>query len=72
VKRRKGSGEIIPAIKGHNRTIIMDANEKANILNSYYASVFCCDRNIREIKLANWGETLIINTQVIRKSLTNL
>jgi hypothetical protein len=40
---------------------------EANILNAYYASVFCCDRNIREIKLANSGETLIMNTQVIRK-----
>jgi hypothetical protein len=45
VKRRKGNTEIIPAIKDHKRTIIMDTTEKANILNSYYASVFRCERN---------------------------
>ena len=49
VKRRKGNREIIPAIKDHNRTITRDSTEKANILTSYYASVFCCDRNIPKI-----------------------
>jgi len=58
VKRRKGNREIIPATKDHNGTIITDTTEKANILNSYYASVFFCDRNILEIKLAKSGETL--------------
>jgi hypothetical protein len=66
VKRRKGSWEIIPAIKDHNGTIITDANERANILNSYFAFIFCCDHNITKVKLANSGETLIINTKVIR------
>jgi hypothetical protein len=41
VKRRKGNRETIPAIKDHNGTIITDYTEKANILNSYFASVFC-------------------------------
>jgi len=50
----------------------MDTTEKANILNSYYASVFCCDRNISEIKLANSGETFNINTKVIRKRLVKV
>jgi hypothetical protein len=67
VKRRKEYREIIPAIKDHNGTIITDTTVKANILNSYYSSVFCCDRNIPEIKLANSVETFIINTRVIRK-----
>jgi hypothetical protein len=67
VKRRKGSRKIIRAIKDHNETIIMDSTEKANILNSYYASVFCCDSNIPEIELAISDETLIINTKVFRK-----
>jgi hypothetical protein len=67
-KRRKGNMKIIPAIKDHNGTIIMDTTEKANILNSYYASVFCCDRNIPEIKLANSGKTFIINSKVIKKN----
>jgi len=61
--------EIIPAIKDHKRTIIKDTTEKANILNSCFASVFCCDLNIPEIKLANSGESSIIVTKVIRKRL---
>jgi len=69
VKRRKGNREIIPAIKDHNGTIITETTEKANILNSYYAFVFCCDRNIPGIELADPGETLIINTKVITKRL---
>jgi len=63
VKRRKGNREFIPVIKDHNRMIIKDTTKKANILNSYYASVFCCSRNNPEIKLANLGETFIINTK---------
>ena len=69
VKRRKGNREIIPAIKDNNGTIITETTEKANILNSYYAFVFCCDRNIPGIELADPGETCIINTKVIRKRL---
>jgi len=71
VKRRKGNRENIPSNKDHNGTIITDTTEKCNILNSYYASVFCCDRNISEIKVANPGET-IINTNVIRKRLKKI
>jgi len=32
VKRQKGNREIIPAIKDHNGTIIVDTTEKANVL----------------------------------------
>jgi hypothetical protein len=71
VKRRKGNKEFIPVIKD-NRMIIKDTTEKANILNSYYASVFCCSLNNPEIKLANLGETFIINTKVIRKRLAKI
>jgi hypothetical protein len=67
VKRRKGKRENIPAIKDSNGTIITDSTEKANILNSYYASVFSCDRNIPNIKSAHSGETFIIDTKRIRK-----
>jgi len=59
VKRRKGNREIIPAIKDQNGTIITDTTQKAYILNSYYTSVFCCDRKTQEIKLANPGENLL-------------
>jgi hypothetical protein len=47
IKRWKGNREMIPAIKDHNRTIITDSTEKANTLNSYYASIFCCDHNTK-------------------------
>jgi hypothetical protein len=57
VKRRKGNRENIPAIKDSNGTIITDPTKKANILNSYYASVFSYDRNIPNIKSAHSGES---------------
>ena len=47
----------------------MKSTEKANILNSCYASVFCCDHNIPKIQLANSGETFITNTKGTRKRL---
>jgi len=72
VKRQKGNREIIPAIKDHNGTIITDSTEKANILNSYYASSFWCNHNIPKIKLANSGGTFIINTKIIRKRLAKI
>ena len=72
VKRGKENWEIIPAIKDHNGTIIMDTTDRTNTLNSYHASVFCCDRNIPKIKLTNPGETFIINTKVIRKRLPKI
>jgi len=64
--------EIIPAIKDHNGKIIRDSTEKANILNSYQVSVFCCKRNIPEINSVNSGETFIINTRVITKNQQKL
>ena len=45
---------------------------RPKILNSYYASVFCCDRNIREIQLNNSSKSFIINTRVIRKILAKI
>ena len=72
VKRRKENWETAPAIKDHNGTIITDTTEKANILNSYYASVFCCDRKISEIKLVTSVGTFIIFTKVIRKRFAKI
>jgi len=72
VKRRKGNKESVPAIKDHDGMIITDTTEKCNILYSYYSSVLCSDRFISEIKLANSGETSIINTKVIRKRLAKI
>jgi len=72
VKSQKGNREIIPAIKDHNGTTIMDPTGKANILNSYSAYIFCCDHNIPKIQLANLGETFIINTKIFRKRLAKI
>jgi hypothetical protein len=72
VKRRKGNRDVSPAIKHHNGTISTDTTEKANILNSYYASVFCFDHNVPKIQLANSSETFIVNTKVIRKGLAQI
>jgi hypothetical protein len=64
VKRREGNKEIIPAIKDHNGMIVMVTTEKANILYSYYSSVFCSDRYVSEIKLTNSGENFIITKKL--------
>jgi len=50
----------------------MDTTAKASILNSYYASVFSCDRNIPEIKLANRVKPFVINNKVISKRLAKI
>jgi hypothetical protein len=71
-EKAKNNREIVPAIKDHNGTIITDTTEKANFLNSYYASIFCYDSNTTEIKLANWGATFITNNKVIRKRLAEI
>jgi hypothetical protein len=44
-----------------------DSTDKDNILNSYYASVFSCDRNIPNTQSAHLGETFIINIKLIRR-----
>ena len=69
MKGRKGDRdrEIISAIKDRNGTISTDSSGKANILSSYYGSVFCCDHNVPKIKLASSGETFIINTKIVIK-----
>ena len=72
MKRRKGNREIIPAIKDHSGTIITESTGKADILNSYCRSAFCCDHNISKIQLASSGETFIIDTKIMRKRLAKI
>ena len=72
MKRQKGTREIIAVIEDHNGTIITDSTGKANILNSYYASIFCCDHNIPNIQLATSGENFITNAKIIRKMLAKI
>jgi len=72
MKRGKRNREIVLATRNHNGKIITDPTEKSDIFNSYCACVFCCDRNIPEIKLANPAETFITDTKVIRKRLAKI
>jgi len=48
-KSFKGNKDNIPAIKIHNGKLITDPLEKANSLNSYYASLFSCEGNNPQI-----------------------
>jgi hypothetical protein len=50
VKRRNGKKENIPVIKDHNGKHITNPIEKANSLNSYYASLFSCVRSNTQIQ----------------------
>jgi hypothetical protein len=49
VNRIKGNRENIPTAKDRNGGQISDPIGEANSLNSYYASVFACERDIPEI-----------------------
>ena len=69
VTNRKENREIIPAITDRNGEISTDFIGKANVLNSYYSTVFCCGHNIPRIQLAKSCETFIFNTKITRKSL---
>jgi len=69
VKRRKGNREITPMIRDCNGGHITDPMEKANILNTYYASVFSYERDIPELKTAHKYEPFIIKVGFIRKRL---
>jgi hypothetical protein len=50
VKRRKGNREAIPAMKDENGRIITEPKEKANLLNSYYSTVFNSEYNTPHIE----------------------
>jgi hypothetical protein len=69
VKRRKENRENTPALKDCNGRLISNPIEKANILNSYYASAFSCEQTFLQIQSAHSGELFTININVIRKRL---
>ena len=69
VKRRKGNRENISAIKDCNGRPITDSTEKSNCLNSYYVSVFDCERNIPKIQATHSIEPFTINIKMVRKRL---
>jgi len=70
VKRRKGNRESVPAIKDHNDKLVTDPIEKANSLNSYYASLFSCECNSPQILSTESGNPFTININIIRKRLS--
>ena len=72
VKHRKGNRENIPAIKDHNGTLITDPLEKANSLNSYYASIFSCESSNPEIQPTQSGNPFTVNISIIRKRLSTI
>jgi len=55
VKGHKGNRESVQAIKDLNGKLITYTTEKANSLNSYYASLFSCERNIPQIQSTESG-----------------
>ena len=71
VRRRKGNTENIPAIKGHNGTLITDLSEKANSLNFYYACIFSCESSNLEFQSTQPGNPFSVNISIIRKRLSS-
>jgi len=70
VKRRKGNRESIPEIKNQNGKFVTDPKEKANSLNSYYVSLFSCERNNPQIQSKESGKPFIISINIIKKQLS--
>jgi hypothetical protein len=69
VKRRKGNRENIPVIKDQNGKLITEPLEKANTLDSYFASTFSCKHNNPQIQPTDIGKPFTISINSIRKRL---
>jgi hypothetical protein len=67
--RRKRIKENIPAMKDCNGGQITDPVDKANNLNSCYASVFSCKRDIPVINSTRSDKPFNIKIGIIRKRL---
>jgi len=65
----KGNRESIPAIKDCNGGLITDPADKENNLNTYYASVFSCERVIPDIYSTHSNKPFNIKISIIRKRL---
>jgi hypothetical protein len=48
---------------------MIDVKEKANALNSYYTSVFGCERKVPQTQPTHSSEPFTNNTKMIRKQL---
>jgi hypothetical protein len=66
----KRNRENILAIKDHDGKLITQPIEKANILNSYYASIFSCKRTYPQIQSTDSGKPVTVSTNSIRKRLS--
>jgi len=66
-KRSKGNREYILAIKDCNGGPITYSTDKTDSLNSYYVSVFGCERNTPQIKQTHSGKPCTTNIKMIRK-----
>jgi len=64
--------ENVPAIKDNNGTLITDPLEKANSLNSYYASLFSWESCNPEIQLTKSDKHFTVNINIIRKRLSTI
>ena len=57
-------------INERSRKLITDTTEKANSLNSYYVSLFSCERNIPQIQSMESGKPFTISINIIREQLS--
>jgi len=70
VKRRKGNGENILAIRDHNGKLVTDPIENDNSLNSYYVSLFIWDSSNIQVQSTQSGKSFTISINIIRKRLS--
>jgi len=57
-------------INEQSRKLITDTTEKANSLNSYYASLFSCECNIPQIQSMESGKPFTISINIIMEQLS--
>jgi len=57
-------------MKDQNGKLITDPVEKVNSLNSYYVSLFLCERNNPQIQSTESGNPFTISINIIRKRLS--
>ena len=72
VKRRKGGKENVTGLKDSTGMLITEPIDKANVLNSFYASVFSCKRVNQQIPPTESGEPFSMCIKTLRKRLASL
>ena len=68
-KLRKGNRDNIPTIKDCNGRLINDSIDKGNSLNSCYATLFGCERNVTQTTTTHSAEPFTIDIKMVRKRL---